>query len=169
MYVNEQFLDFRKNGLVEILGSETIDSFCQLMESTPDDPFVLGILRRAGRAGFYYWLKHEGDGFEKYDGDFRFSPVKKKILNGLRYLGDLLARNMALIAELRDAEKSWEVRLTSRELVGLSPLETSYLAGFLQEFASWAGMGRHYQVLIEHTGNVSATSSHISIFKEPVE
>lgn len=160
--------EFKKVGLEEILGLDAVAGFTRLMEAQPQDPFVRGTLMRAGRAGFYYWLKQQGNTLESVDGDFRLSPVKKKIPSGLRHLCNTLAAQSKYNVEFKDNERNWELSLHAAEWTGISPLESSFLSGFAQEFASWAGMGRFYQVREKRSDKNPAQCS-IFIEKEPVE
>ena len=168
MEVINHMSEFKQNGLVEVLGPEAVAGFTQLMESQPSDPLVRGMLVRAGRAGFHYWLKQEGDTLEKADADFRLSPVKKKIHSGLQQLSLTLSSPQKFEIKFSDHENRWELALSAAGEAGISPLECSFLSGFTQEFASWAGMGRLYQVREMVRENNPAQCS-IIIEKEPVE
>ena len=168
MDVSDRLSEYRKNGLAEILGPDAVAGFTRLMEAQPSDPLVLGTLVRVGRASFHYWLKQEGDTLEKTDTDFRLSPVKKKIHSGLRQLCSTLSSPKNYALEFLDHDNRWELTLTAPGDTGVSPLECSFLSGFTQEFASWAGMGRMYQVREMVRENNPAQCS-IIIEKEPVE
>ena len=168
MDVSERMSNYRKHGLEEVLGPEAAAGFSRLMEADPADPLVRGTLIRAGRAGFYYWLKAEGDALEKADADFRFSPIKKKIQSGLQYFCGSILSDKKISFEFKDAEKRWELAMTAAEQSEDSPLECSFLSGFVQEFASWAGMGKLYQVREKGCVNNPSQCS-IIIEKEPVE
>ncbi len=168
MDVSELMSEYKKNGLEEILGRDAVEDFTQMMETEPTDPFVRGTLMRAGRAGFHYWLKQEGTTLEEVDADFRLSPVKKKIHTGLQHLCGMLSSQQRYNLEFKDNEKNWELALTTAGRTEVSALDCSFLSGFAQEFASWAGMGRLYHVRVITSEKVPVRCS-ILIEKEPVE
>lgn len=146
MDVSNWISEYAINGLNEILGPESVADFTRLMETHPTEPFVCGMLMRAGRAGFYYWLKQEKDALEKANLEFRFSPVNKKIHAGLKHLCNSILLKNRYGVEFKENEKSWELALTAAKQSEISPLECSFFSGLAQELACWAGMGKLYQV-----------------------
>jgi len=166
--MSQTMLEYKNMGLVEVLGAEAVADFAKAMEAQPCDPIVHGILVRAGRAGFHYWLTQEGDTLEKADASFRLAPIKRKINLGLQHFCAILSTDTKYALEFKDSANKWELALTAVEPAGLFSLESSYLSGFLQEFASWAGMGRLYQVH-KKVGDSPHAQHSIIIEKEPVE
>jgi len=160
--------EYLKKGLVEVLGPEAVADFSQMMEAFPADPIVRGMMIRAGRAGFHYWLAQEGETLEKADAGFHLSPIKKKINTGLQHFCATLSSNKRYALEFKDHDKKWELAMTAAERSGVFSLECSFLSGFMQEFASWAGMGKLY--LVRENG-CKNNPSHCSILieKDPVE
>jgi hypothetical protein len=161
--------EYSNRGLIEILGPVGVGPFTHQMEKEPADAFVRGVMIRAGRAGFYYWLKQEGDSFEKADPGFNLSPVRKKIATGLAHFSGILASRKRYTSFIRNHEESWELELSGNEENQVSPLECDFVSGFIQEFASWAGMGKLYQVSVNAGSSGGKENFSIIIKKQPVE
>lgn len=168
MYLSNKIEDYKKIGLQEILGPDASADFPRIKEVSPGDAFIHGILIRAGRAGFHYWLMQEGDSLEKANPDFRLSPIKTKIHTGLQHLCRSLSTEKKYKIEFTDHDNRWELAMIASGRLGISPHECSFLSGFVQEFASWAGMGKLYQVRGKGCEYYPAQCS-IFIEKEPVE
>ena len=168
MHTIDRLAEYRKSGLIEILGKDGIAPFTLQMEQAPSDPFVHGIMIRAGRAGFHHWLNNEGDSFAQADPDFQVAPVNKKIFSGFQSICGLFSAQDKSNAVLNNHTEAWELVFSGTLEKPMTQLECSYLIGFFQEFASWAGMGKLYQA----RGKTSASSlDECSIFvkKEPIE
>ena len=156
---------YQARGLVEILGPETAASFNTQMEGEPGDALANGIMVRVGRAGFHYWLKQEGDALEEANPDFHLSPIKKKITDGLEHICSVLSSAKINAPVLKNHPDTWELELSGVEGAMVPSRDCCFIFGFVQEFASWAGMGKLYQVS-EMPGT---RCSKIIIRKDPVE
>lgn len=161
--------EYSKLGLIEILGPVGVAPFTHQMEKEPTDAFVRGVMIRAGRAGFYYWLKQAGDTLESADSDFNLSPVRKKIAAGLAHFCGILTARKRYNSLFRNHEDSWELELSGNEGGQVPLLECDFISGFLQEFAGWAGMGRLYQVRVKAGAGNGQDNCSIIIKKQPVE
>jgi len=161
--------EYKTRGLIEILGPDGVAPFRQQVEKEQVDAVVHGVMIRAGRAGFQYWLRQEGDTLEKVDPDFNLSPVRKKITTGLAQICGVFTSSNRYNTVVKNDAESWELDFSGTDGAHVSPLECGFISGFVQEFASWAGMGRLYQVRA-----ITGAGSHpdhctIIIKKEPVE
>lgn len=158
--------DYLQLSLEEILGAEALSGFKDRMQLDPDDLTILGTLHRAGRAGFYYWLQQTSERSWWNDPAFRFSPIKKKITSGLERITTELSAEKDQTFILHNKPQCWEihVRTTCAEFMNVN-----YLAGFVQEFASWAGLGKFYRVKLEKEAGTSDPNWLIVLDKNPID
>ncbi len=129
-------------GLIEILGEQNANLFLTSRQERQSDPQTRGILIKAGRAGFYYWLRQSLDAVGWNDPLFRLRPVKMKIASGLKDICQNLERESELSISLEDSPKIWQLNLSNSP----KSLPCSYIWGFVQEYTRWAGNGRFYEV-----------------------
>lgn len=164
-------LDYENRSLEEILGAEGLQAFRSSLPAFPEDLLARGILQRAGRAGFYYWLKKMGVDLQWEDPVFKFSPTKKKITRGLQDICDSMSTEKDIALQLENQPDHWVIRVlpglpTDRKFFTTG---CDYLAGFLQEFTSWAGLGKFYQVRIRKEQHDDRASCFIQIDKKPID
>lgn len=164
-------MDYETLSLVEILGTDELPAFKQQMLKDPDSLLVRGTLHRAGRAGFYYWMEHSQDVLNWNETVFRLSPVKRKITTGLQQICKLLANEKNACILFENKPQSWELEISKHPSSNFTKtlLYASYLAGFVQEFASWAGLGKSYHVMETKSPLDNGNHHRIIILKEPVE
>jgi len=171
--INSEILtmDYCTQGLYEILGNEGYSKFQERQKKTPQEPFVQGMLHRAGRAGFYYWLRQPDVLQKAQDPGFRFSPVKKKIYTGLQWICDCFTNGNEIPLSLDQTAEGWiiSVQRNRAEKVKCPWLDFHYLAGFCQEFASWAGLGKFYRVRILEDLEDPQILAKIIIQKDPID
>lgn len=166
---NHQEKDIAVMGVVEIIGEDALDAFLGKVADTPQDLTVRGILRRAGRAGFYYWLKQQLTR-RWFGADFRFAPVKKKISSGFADICTSFEAEHGALVKLDNQANAWQFVLDNRLAGQAAPaLTCDYIAGFLQEFASWAGLGKAYQVCEETCVLRGDPACRIVILKNPLD
>jgi len=164
-------LDYETLSLIEILGADELLAFKEQMLNDPDSLLVRGTLHRAGRAGFYYWLEHSQDVLNWNDAGFRFTPVRKKITAGLQQICEVLANEKNTCILFENKPQSWELEISTppSDYFSKPMLYPSYLAGFVQEFASWAGLGKFYRVMETKSPLDNGNHCRIIILKEPIE
>jgi hypothetical protein len=158
--------DYETLSLVELLGEEEFSRF----NSQPDlygDLLARGILRRAGRAGFHQWRELRRDILGWQETSFRFTPLKKKIRLGLEKICEVIGIEKNVTLTLHDLKDRWriDVRPTGRD----SDLAEDYLAGFVQEFCSWTGLGKFYRVTIINADATHENEYSIVIVKAPID
>lgn len=108
-----------------------------------------GIVLRAGRAGFNYFVKKFAGpaGFD--DPAFRLLPIRKRILTGLRGIASVFARDCGCKIEVRAGEGHW-TWVAERCLECDSRSETApaclFTVGLLQEYMAWISAGRVYPI-----------------------
>jgi hypothetical protein len=164
-------MDYETLSLVEILGADELPAFKEQMLNDPDSLLVRGTLHRAGRAGFYYWLEHSQDVLNWNDTVFRLTPVRKKITIGLQQICEMLANEKNTCILFENKPQSWELEISKHPSGSFSKtmLYACYLAGFVQEFASWAGLGKFYRVMEAKNPLDNGNHRRIVILKEPIE
>jgi len=171
--INSEMLtmDYCTQGLFEILGNEGYSKFQERRKVTPEEPFVQGMLHRAGRAGFYYWLR-QPDVLQKAQNPvFRFSPVKKKIFTGLQWICECFTNENEIPLTLDQTPEGWTILVQRNQAEEkICPrLDFHYIAGFCQEFASWAGLGKFYRVRINENPAENGIMAKIIIQKDPID
>ena len=126
-----------------------------------------GILRRAGRAGFHHWRELRRDSLGWEETSFRFTPIKKKITLGLEKICEVIGNEKDVALTLNDLKDRWRIDVRGED-EDLSIAE-DYLAGFVQEFCSWTGLGKFYRVLIAKGEGDNGTAYTIFIQKAPID
>ena len=163
--------NYARLGLVEIIGEDAVEDFRKQASEAPLDLVVRGTLHRAGRAAFNYWLHLQHQPRTWITTDFRFSPVKKKITTGLADICAWLGMNEYALLTMENREKAWEILLekTPSGQHEFTINRCSFLAGFFQEFTSWAGLGKAYLVREESCILRGDNRCRIVIAKNPLD
>ncbi len=156
-------LDHFQEGLAEILGKKDAEEFLQSKQDRSADLQTRGTLIKAGRAGFYYWLRQNRESAGWDDLTFRLNPVKKKISSGLKDLCSNLGIEAKTRITFRNEENLWHLELSSTP----DALPCSYFWGFVQEFTRWAGVGRFYEVRETTCQHENGSHCELIIKKEP--
>ena len=164
-------LDYELRSLEEILGAENSHDFQFRLPVSPDDLLTRGILHRAGRAGFYYWMKHNSGILNWNDPGFKFSPIKKKIAQGLQLICDIINAEKGKLLQFENQPDHWEITTLACPADGeTSPVkDCNYLAGFVQEFTSWAGLGKFYRVSVKKSQPENSVCCRVCIDKKPID
>lgn len=161
-------------GFVEILGIDepTLDSKNPALgiNAQYGKQFARGIGIRAGRAGFNYWLKDYFE-LEKWDeSDFRFLATKKKITHGLVDICDWFAKVQNEEFSLQELDKEWIISVVS---IGANEQQTDpvcdFFLGFIQEFTSWAGLGKFYRVEELRCRACDSSRCQFKVAKQPID
>lgn len=160
-------LDFETLSLVELLGNEDMPEFRQQLLNTPGKLIVRGTLHRAGRAGFYHWHEQRRGILGWDDQNFRFATVKKKISIGLEKICEIFTSENGAAVNLHDQSDRWIIELAPQS--GSVIFNGDYLAGFIQEFSSWAGLGKFYCVKLECDNLGEHETCRIILFKDPLD
>jgi hypothetical protein len=134
--------DHYQKGLAEILGDKDAEEFLRSSQVHNGDAQTRGTLIMAGRAGFYYWLRQNRESIGWDDLAFRLNPVKKKIAAGLEGLCLHLSNETKNQIRYKNEGNHWHLEFYGAK----DALPCSYLWGFVQEYARWAGIGRFYEV-----------------------
>jgi len=162
-------LDYELHSLEEILGAEGSRDFQSRLPLGPEDLLTRGILHRAGRAGFYYWMKNASGMLNWNDPDFKFSPIKKKITLGLHLICDMINAEKGKLLLLENQPDHWVILTLpiANHAITSPMMNCNYLSGFLQEFTSWAGLGKFYRVTTLQQDN--GVCCRICIDKKPID
>ncbi len=159
--------DYETLSLVDILGEEKATEFKVSLAEKPADLLVRGTLHRAGRAGFYHWHEKHREMLGWDEPAFRFSPVKKKIALGLNSICEKISMEKSIPIQLENLKSHWIIEVNPQP--GSASLQSDYLAGFVQEFCSWAGLGKFYRVASEQETVTETDKYRIKIFKDPLD
>lgn len=160
-------IDFETLSLADILGSDGVSDFLQRLTQSPIDLTIRGTLHRAGRAGFYHWHEQHRERLGWDERDFRYAPVKRKMSLGLADICSFMASEKGSSIVLQEQRDRW--LLDFRPQPGSISLNGDYLAGFVQEFCSWAGLGKFYRVKIDCDENSADKTCQIILFKDPLD
>ena len=173
-----KYLDHLKKGLIEVLGSLEASTFTKNMSGEAFTGLQLhtsleirGILIRAGRAGFNYWLSDNYRSCGWDDPEFRFKPVRRKLAAGLGDICNWFTRETTAMVSLQESKAAWILRLDIPDGVeGQAPiLDCAYMWGFVQEFTRWSGLGRFYPVHETRCRLKADEYCEITIEKEPTD
>lgn len=134
--------DHYQAGLSEILGERDAEAFLRSGQVRNGDAQTRGTLIKAGRAGFYYWLRQNRESIGWDDLAFRLNPIKKKIAAGLEELCLHLGNETKTRIRFKNDGNLWRLELSGAR----DAMPCSYLWGFVQEYTRWAGIGRFYEV-----------------------
>ncbi len=163
--ISPAVFDHFQEGLTEILGKSAAEAFIQSKQVCGCDPQTRGTLIKAGRAGFYYWLRQNRESVGWDQPSFRLNPVKKKIAAGLEEICFSLGNETKSRIIFKNEGELWHLELTS----AAETLPCSYLWGFVQEFARWAGIGKFYEVREKNCRMVKGDHCELIIKKDPQE
>ncbi len=139
----------------------------KVMEDTYGPVVTQGLAQRVGRAGFRKGLKRWGDEVGLMDVSFRLLPTGKRIYKGLSYVAESLAAKAGLVVRVDRTDRHWTMRI-EHESLGAAPL-CHWVTGTLQEFASWAGNGRVYQVREVECSQAGGDSCLFAIDMKPLD
>lgn len=104
-----------------------------------------GLLLRAGRAGFHYWLRENDSALGWKVVEYRLLPPVTRTRRSILDMINQLNGQSLLTAELSESEQAW--RVSVRGLTGKqNRLECNFFAGMLQELCSWAGGGKFFPI-----------------------
>jgi predicted hydrocarbon binding protein len=131
-----------------------------------------GVMIRSGRASFKYLLRRYDTRTHMNSIEFRLLPTQNRISRGLEILSNLLAEEFHDQIWVEESDISWEMRIANSadihseaEEVVLCP----YITGLLQEYLSWAGMGKFYLVEETECRGAGAQTCTFCINRQPIE
>lgn len=138
---------FIEKGLVEIFGQDLALSDLPDVRQSVDQIFgqaeARGMLLRAGRAAFYYWMRENADALGWREVDFRLLPAPGRIKKALNDALLWFETEGLLKGELSITDSVWQI--TVKRLVGEGArLDCSTFIGLMQELTCWAGAGKFY-------------------------
>lgn len=159
--------EYEHLGLLELVGNDGFTGFQEQLKINSDDLILRGMLHRAGRAGFKHWQNQYHSGLGWNDPSFRFAPINKKISCGLDKICGIVGMEKGTSIEVHNLKDKWLVEVHPSP--GKQSIPADYLAGFVQEFSSWAGLGKFYLVKIERNDQDVRDSYRILLFKDPID
>jgi hypothetical protein len=147
---------FIESGLKEIFGSELLNENTSADGSLPvlfalrkslthkyGDEESGGMYIRAGRAGFYYWMRQFSSSLGWKSVDFRLLPPSARIKRSLSDLLQWMETEKFFKAQLIETPEVWQISING--LTGTQAnLECNYFSGMVQELCCWAGGGKFY-------------------------
>jgi hypothetical protein len=144
-----------------------IRPFLRSLEARFGEPSSHGLTLRIGRAAFRYGLKQLGEQAGFYAANFRLLPAPRRLESGLRTLAAVVADGLGDQVAVAADEGAWYWKMRwEGEMDG----RYCYLVtGMLQEFSSWAGNGRFYQVKETECQAAGAQTCTFRIDKKPLD
>jgi hypothetical protein len=173
---NPEKFDFIKLGLIEILGAEDLEkidgtslpALKKAMANLYGETVARGMLLRAGRAGFYYWMNHSNESLGWKNSDFRLLPTRTKIKRGLQDFTTWMDREVGLASEIQNQPKVWNLEVsgtTSQDSI----INCDFMAGMMQELLSWAGGGKFYAASETQCQSAGALKCVFTLEKLPLD
>ncbi|KAF0111849.1 MAG: hypothetical protein FD147_651 [Chloroflexi bacterium] len=176
--------DFIQEGLKEILGcavlneiaarvqtSETrtgLPAFKNILTTQFGELVTRGILIRAGRAGFYYWMRKSGEFLGWKGADFRLLPTRSKVKRAMSDLFNFMNTEMLINAEIHELPKTWHVLVAGLTETN-SVLECNFFSGMVQELLSWAGGGKYFGSRETYCQSVRGVCCEFELDKIPLD
>jgi len=108
-----------------------------------------GVALRAGRASFKYLLHTFGEKLELTSLSFRLQPTRLRLKSGLSLLSGLLSREWGTQISLGEDMRYWYWRVCDCPECSETNSDhviCHFTTGLLQEYLSWAGGGKYYNV-----------------------
>jgi len=159
---------FLKNGM----SARELTELQQVLNDTYGDKGGYGVMIRSGRASFKYLLRRYDSRTHMNSIEFRLLPTQTRITRGLEILGELLSEEFHSHVKVEECTSSWVVRIANNKNDDHSPdnvLLCSYIIGLLQEYLSWAGMGKFYLVEETECRGAGASTCSFCINRQPIE
>ena len=150
-----------QNSIVEILGEDqaaivinlknqnqlSIVDIHNRLEELIGDISVIGAEQRIGEAGFRIFLSKLGEDTGFFASTFKFLPIRQKFVAGLIILAGLYREKMNEDAVVLETAQAYQIRLGGDPVKpGQHYLGCTFVAGFLKEYAAWAGCGKVFLV-----------------------
>jgi|GEM_PF-4344134 len=129
-----------------------------------------GFEDRIGQALFRGFLRKAAEPLGFFKPEILYQPVRKKALIGLRLICAEYERLTGVDIQIKEQAARFQLILpVSRDSHQSCPLPCPILVGFLKEFMSWCGGGRHF--LVEETSCLTAgnTACSFSIHTTPLD
>lgn len=152
--------------------AEAVGAFLDMLDATYGELGGHGLALRIGRSAFKFGLKQFGDRVGLRETEFRLLPAPRRQSAGLAILARVIGEQLGDAIRVIDHGAFWEWRsercplCSSRHSAGACCYLT---VGFLQEFMSWAGGGRFYQVTETACRADGSTACVFRIDKKPLD
>jgi len=172
-HYSPELLELFQKGIREILSPDQMQSFLNCDESAlPSiEKAVLmaealagfqaasGLFLRSGLAAFKYLVRDHGKAIGIDDLDFRLQPQRKRLMDGLVKITDLLQSWQAARFSVTKSGDDVDVTIRSTwngQTISSEQIALHFEAGFLQEYLYWAGGGKQYPFEIKTLENEPA-------------
>jgi len=109
-----------------------------------------GVALRAGRASFKYLLHTFGEKIELTSLSFRLQPTRVRLKSGLSKLSGLLSKEWGAQINMSEDVRYWYWRVhdcPECAQANSDHMMCHFTTGLLQEYLSWAGGGKYYNVV----------------------
>jgi hypothetical protein len=129
-----------------------------------------GLALRIGRATFRYGLREIGEQAGFREVGFRILPSPRRVESGLHMLACLFSELTGSPVQVTDHENAWILRFPFRLPDGEEGQMIRWLiTGLLQEFSSWAGGGRFYNITASGCDASSTQPCAFQVDKKPLD
>jgi hypothetical protein len=154
------------------LSARDLGRLLAALEETYGTMGAQGLAIRIGRASFRCVLQRFGDRVGFRTPEFRLLPSPIRLERGLRRLAALAADELGGEITVTDTGLHWLWRSAGSPIYGervSGGLACYWTVGVLQEFTSWAGGGRFYQVAETECRGGGAPVCVFQIDKKPLD
>ncbi len=108
-----------------------------------------GIILRAGRSSFKYYLNEYGSDLKFDELEFRLLPQNRRISEGLKRISEKINQDLNVHIGTTENSEAWI--WTLRDCPECTHSETQdpncqFIDGFLQDYLAWSGNGKLYPV-----------------------
>lgn len=147
-------------------------AFFRELEKAYGIPGGQGLALRIGQAMFRLSLQQYGEqaGFRSME--YRMMPSPRRVEAGLHSLGRMLSEAISGEVAVSDAGAYWKWQIETPLALQERPFpgpDCHMIAGFLQEFTSWAAGGRFYKISEIECRALGARACVFQIDKKPLD
>lgn len=132
-----------------------------------------GIVLRAGKAAFKYFLRRFGTQMRLGELEYRLLPTMQRLKTGLAALAETLSVQCGVPVEASEISESWIFRIDQCPWCLHRPSEENsvcyFIVGLLQEYFSWVSGGRYYEVREVECRAAGGVACVFQINKQPLD
>lgn len=131
-----------------------------------------GLVLRAGRASFSYFLREFGPETRLNDVEFRLLPTRVRLRTGMERLARVVSDSSSLRVSVMDEAGQWVCRVSGLDVNAAQRtgcVICHFLAGMLQEYLYWASGGKTYMINRFECAQGNQVACSILINQQPLE
>ncbi len=132
----------------------------------------LGLVLRAGRASFSYFLREFGAETRLNEVEFRLLPTRVRLRTGMERVARVVSDSCSLRVGVTEGDGQWVCRVSGLDVNAAQRtgcVICHFLAGMLQEYLYWASGGKTYMINRFECAQGNQAACAILINQQPLE